>query len=48
MSDNPILSNRDFLNTYHEDEPYSFGGVNQIKNYFNVRPKKIKKSFIEE
>ena len=43
MSDNPILSNRDFLNTYHEDEPYSFGGVNQIKNYFNVRPKKIKK-----
>lgn len=43
MTDNPILSNRGFLNKYHEDEPYSFGGVNQIKNYFNVRPKKIKK-----
>ena len=35
------MSNRDFLNKYHESEPYSFGGISQVQNYFNVNPKKI-------
>ena len=35
------MSNRDFLNKYHESEPYSFGGISQVQNYFKVNPKKI-------
>ena len=35
------MSNRDFLNKYHESEPYSFGGISLVQNYFNVNPKKI-------
>ena len=37
------LSNRDFLNKYHEAEPYSFGGIHQVQNHFSVNPKKIAK-----
>ena len=37
------MSNRDFLNKYHDTEPYSFGGISQVKNYFNVKSKKIAK-----
>ena len=37
------MSNRDFLNKYHGTEPYSFGGISQVKNYFNVKSKKIAK-----
>ena len=35
------MSNRDFLNKYHDSEPYSFGGVSQVQNHFNVKSKKI-------
>ena len=35
------MSNRDFLNKYHETEPYSFGGIHQARSHFNVNPKKI-------
>ena len=35
------MSNRDFLNKYHETEPYSFGGIHQAQNHFSVNPKKI-------
>ena len=35
------LSNRDFLNKYHDAEPYSFGGIKQVENHFNVNTKKI-------
>ena len=37
------MSNRDFLNKYHETEPYSFGGIHQVQNHFSVNPKKIAK-----
>ena len=37
------MSNRDFLNRYHETEPYSFGGIHQVQNHFSVNPKKIAK-----
>ena len=37
------MSTRDFLNKYHDSEPYSFGGINQVQNYFNVNPKRIAK-----
>ena len=35
------MSNRDFLNKYHDSEPYSFGGISQVQNYFNVRKRKV-------
>ena len=35
------MSNRDFLNKYHESEPYSFGGISQVQNYFNVKKRKV-------
>ena len=35
------MSNRDFLNKYHDAEPYSFGGIKQVKNHFNVKSQKI-------
>ena len=37
------MSNRDFLNKYHDAEPYSFGGISQVKNYFDVKSKKVAK-----
>ena len=37
------LSNRDFLNKYHEAEPYSFGGIHQVQNHFSVNPKRLLK-----
>ena len=37
------MSNRDFLNKYHDSEPYSFGGINQVQNYFDVNEKKSPK-----
>ena len=37
------MSNRDFLNKYHDSEPYSFGGINQVQNYFDVNKKKVSK-----
>ena len=37
------MSNRDFLNKYHDSEPYSFGGIGQVQNYFDVNRKKISK-----
>ena len=35
------MSNREFLNKYHDSEPYSFGGINQVQNYFNVKKRKV-------
>ena len=35
------MSNRDFLNKYHDSEPYSFGGISQVQNYFNVTKRKV-------
>ena len=35
------MSNRDFLNKYHDSEPYSFGGISQVQNFFNVRKRKV-------
>ena len=35
------MSNRDFLNKYHDSEPYSFGGIGQVQNYFNVTKRKV-------
>ena len=37
------MSHREFLNKYHDREPYSFGGISQVKNYFNGNSKKIAK-----
>ena len=37
------MSTHDFLNKYHDSEPYSFGGINQVQNYFNVNTKRIAK-----
>ena len=37
------MSNRDFLNKYHDAEPYSFGGISQVKNHFDVKSKKVAK-----
>lgn len=35
------MSNRDFLNKYHDAEPYSFGEIRQVQNHFNVKSRKI-------
>ena len=37
------MSHREFLNKYHDREPYSFGGISQVKNYFDVKSKKVAK-----
>ena len=37
------MSTHDFLNKYHDSEPYSFGGIGQVQNYFDVNRKKISK-----
>ena len=35
------MSNRDFLNKYHDLNPYSYGGIAQVQNYFDVSKKKV-------
>ena len=37
------MSNRDFLNKYHDLNPYSYGGIAQVQNYFDVSKKKVAK-----
>jgi hypothetical protein len=37
------LTTRDFLNSYHADQPYSFGGKRQIKQHFNINNKRLDK-----